>query len=83
MEPDLRKLCIFGAGGSARETFWIAKARRFPEVAAFIDLQPGEPYNFCPITTEDFFQPLEHNAVVALGSSIKRKEICEKIFNKY
>lgn len=81
-EPDMRKLCIFGAGGSARETYWIAKAKGY-EIAAFIDLHPGDPYDFTPIKTEDFFNPNEHNAVVALGSSVLRKKICDKIYDKF
>lgn len=78
----MNKVCIFGAGGSARETYWITKRCGFG-VDAFIDLQNGESYNGTPILIDNFFNPKKHLAVVALGNSSLRRKVVKKILNKY
>jgi len=76
------KICIFGAGGSARETYWIAKRCGY-EVEAFLDVKDGSFYDNIPIKQENYFDPFKHLAVVAIGSSIIRKKISTQIMNKY
>lgn len=78
----MKKVCIFGAGGSARETSWIA-TRCNHQVAALLDLQDGEPYGDLPILAENFFDKTKHVAVVAIGSSVLRQKIVRKILEKH
>jgi sugar O-acyltransferase (sialic acid O-acetyltransferase NeuD family) len=77
-----KKICIFGAGGSARETYWIAKRCSY-QVAALLDLHKGEYYDHTPIFDETYFDPEQHVAVVAVGSPILRASIVKKINDKY
>jgi sugar O-acyltransferase (sialic acid O-acetyltransferase NeuD family) len=78
----MTSICIFGAGGSARETSWIAKRCGY-QVAAFLDLQEGESYGEIPVLPETFFDKTKHLAVVAIGNSILRKKIVEQILEKH
>lgn len=79
----MKKLCIFGAGGFAKEVYWLAK-QCDQAVDAFIDLQSGS--YFCDgkkIEGEDYFNPDRHTAIVAVGNSNLRKKIVEQIITKY
>ena len=78
----MKKLCIFGAGGSARETYWIAQRCGY-RVEALLDINEKGLYNNTPILSEQYFDPKKHSAVVAIGSSILRKKITENILTKY
>ncbi len=75
-------ICIFGAGASARETYWIAK-RCGHHVDALLDLHDGGNYDTVPILNEERFNPEKHKAVIAVGSSVLRKQIVERITQKY
>lgn len=78
----MKKLCIFGAGGFAKEVFWLARqCRRQP--VAFIDVHPGDPYCGVKIEGEDYFDPKKHTAVVAVGSPKIRKKIVDQIIAKH
>jgi sugar O-acyltransferase (sialic acid O-acetyltransferase NeuD family) len=74
----MKKVCIFGAGASARETYWIATRCGY-EVEAFLDLDDGENYNDIPILSESFFDKEKHSAVVAVGSPKLRRDIVSKV----
>jgi hypothetical protein len=77
-----KNICIFGAGGSARETYWIAKKCGY-QIAALLDLHNGETYDQVPILSEDYFDPKKHVAVVAIGNSALRKKIAERLQTTY
>jgi|SRR5271165_4241388 len=76
------KLCIFGAGGFAKEVFWLAK-QCGKEIDAFIDLNAGENYYGTNIENDNYFDPSKHKAVVAVGSPLLRNTIVVKIINRY
>lgn len=78
----MKSICIFGAGGSARETSWIAQ-RCNHKVVAFLDLQERETYGDIPVLAESFFDKTKHLAVVAIGNSVLRKKIVEQVLTKY
>lgn len=76
------KICIFGAGGFAKEVFWLAN-QCGQEVDAFIDLHAG---GYCcgkKIESEDYFDPSKHLAVVAVGNPKLRKKIVDQIRVRY
>lgn len=78
----MHKLCIFGAGGFAKEVFWLAK-QCGKEVDAFIDLnQNGYCYEI-KIENENYFDPIKHKAVVAVGNPQLRQKIVNQILFKY
>ena len=78
----MKKICIFGAGASARETYWIAMRCGY-EVDAFLDLYDGYFYENVPILSESFFDKKIHFAVIAVGSPKLRHKISSKILDKY
>jgi sugar O-acyltransferase (sialic acid O-acetyltransferase NeuD family) len=78
----IKSICIFGAGGSARETYWIAKNCGY-QMAALLDIHNGETYDQVPILSEDYFDPKKHLAVVAIGNSVLRKKIAERLWITY
>jgi sugar O-acyltransferase (sialic acid O-acetyltransferase NeuD family) len=79
----MKKICIFGSGGFAKEVFWLSQQCK-REVVAFIDVDVGHNKIYdTDVKSEDFFNPNEHSAVVAIGSSQLRKKIVNKIINRY
>jgi sugar O-acyltransferase (sialic acid O-acetyltransferase NeuD family) len=76
------KICIFGAGGSARETYWIVK-RCGHQVEAFLDVCDGTSYDAIPILAEKYFDPKKHLGVIAIGNSSLRKKIVERVIGKH
>jgi sugar O-acyltransferase (sialic acid O-acetyltransferase NeuD family) len=77
-----KTVCIFGAGGSARETYWIAHRCGY-HVEALLNIQGGGSYHDTPILSEDYFDKEKHLAVVAIGNSNLRKKVVEKILLKH
>lgn len=75
-------ICIFGAGASARETYWIVK-RCGHQVEALLDLHDGDKYDTVPILDESYFDPNKHLGVIAIGSSVLRKQIVDRITGMY
>lgn len=79
----MKKICIFGAGGFAKEVYWLA-LQCSKEVDAFIDLYSG---GYCcddkKIESEDYFDPIKHSAVVAVGNPNLRKKITEEITERH
>ena len=76
------KLCIFGAGGFGKEVFWLAKQCGY-EVDAFID---SHKTGYCcntKIEKDDYFDPSQHLAVVAIGSPQIRQKIVQHIIDQY
>jgi len=65
----MKSICIFGAGGFAKEVACIAKP------IAFIDIQAGKPILDIPVETIDFFEPDKHVAIVAVGDPNLRDRI--------
>lgn len=74
------KLCIFGAGGFAKEVAWLANECGF-DVAAFIDVKEKEDLLGIPVYTINYFDPQEHSAVIAVGSPDLRKKIVKNLSN--
>lgn len=78
----MKKICIFGAGGFAREVFWLAGQCGW-WVSAFIDVHPGPDYQNVPIAPESYFDSQQHKAVVAVGNPLIREKIATKIADQY
>jgi len=76
------KLCIFGAGGFAKEVYWLAQQCGF-EVDAFIDLQAKKYCAGKKVMTEDYLNPISHKVIVAVGNPQLRERITNKIIEKY
>jgi sugar O-acyltransferase (sialic acid O-acetyltransferase NeuD family) len=75
-----KKLCIYGAGGFAKEVYWLAYQCGYT-VDAFIDLYEGGDYNGIPIKDESYFDSTSHLAVVAVGNPKVREKIVNQIIN--
>lgn len=76
------KICIFGAGGFAKEVYWLAKQSGY-SVAAFIDVQAGENYRDVPIKDESFFDKNNHLAIVGVGNPKIREKITRRIIDQH
>lgn len=74
----MKKLCIFGAGGFAKEVLCLANSCGF-EVEAFIDLHQGGYCHGLPIMDDDYFDRFKHKAVVAVGNPKVREKIVNGI----
>jgi sugar O-acyltransferase (sialic acid O-acetyltransferase NeuD family) len=74
----MKPLCIFGAGGCAREAVLVARRMQL-KVAAFIDIEEREPIDAIPVRPEAYFDPTLHSAHVALGRPHARKRIVERL----
>lgn len=77
-----RPLCIFGAGGSAKEVYYLAKDCGYT-VEAFIDLNHGSVMYGVSVQSERYFNPNKHCAVVAVGSPVLRKKIVDGILARH
>lgn len=77
-----KKLCIFGAGGFAKEVYWLA-TQCGHEVEAFIDIHPGENYRDVPVVEDSYFNKDKHLAVVAVGSPKLREKIVKRIIDSH
>lgn len=79
----MKKICIFGAGGFAKEVYWLALQCN-KEVDAFVDLHAGGCcYDGKRIENEDYFDPSKHTAVVAIGNPGLRKKITDQIIRRH
>jgi sugar O-acyltransferase (sialic acid O-acetyltransferase NeuD family) len=78
----VKTICIFGAGGFAREVFWLANQCGC-EVDAFIDVQAGKDYCGVKVEDENYFDPNKHLAVVAVGNPRIREIIVKKIIDHH
>jgi sugar O-acyltransferase (sialic acid O-acetyltransferase NeuD family) len=77
-----KKICIFGAGGFAKEVYYLA-VQCLHRADAFIDLHAG---GFCcntKIESEDYFDPSKHLAVVAVGNPKVREKIVNQIIARH
>jgi sugar O-acyltransferase (sialic acid O-acetyltransferase NeuD family) len=77
-----KKLCIYGAGGFAKEVYWLALQCGY-EVDAFIDIHPGETYRGVPVVSENYFDKEKHLATVAVGSPKLREKIVKQIIDRH
>jgi len=77
-----KTICIFGAGGFAKEVFWLAQQCGYV-VDAFIDIHAGEDYHGTPVKDENYFDPSQHLAVVAVGSPKLREKIVKNIIETH
>lgn len=75
------RLCIFGAGGFAKEVFWLAKRCGY-ETEAFIDLQDGALCD-TKVCREDYFDPTKHQAIVTVGNPKLRRKIVNRLCIEY
>jgi sugar O-acyltransferase (sialic acid O-acetyltransferase NeuD family) len=78
----MKKICIFGAGGFAKEVYWLAH-QCGREVEAFIDKQEGGHLCGVPIKNDKYFDPTKHQAVVAVGKPALRQEIVIALVSQY
>lgn len=76
------KICIFGAGGFAKEIFWLSKQSGY-DVDAFIDVQSGGYCYDTKIENADYFDKSKHKAVVAVGNPTLREKIVKQIMVKH
>ncbi|MDP3561821.1 MAG: DapH/DapD/GlmU-related protein [Legionellaceae bacterium] len=76
-----KEICIFGAGGFAKEVFFLAKECMYT-VNAFIDIHSGSLYGI-KIETDDYFDPKLHLAVVAVGNPMLREKIVNQIIKRH
>lgn len=78
----MKKLCIFGAGGFAKEVFWLARqCGKHPD--AFIDVHSGGSYCGTNVETNEYFDPQKHTAVIAIGDPNTRKKVVNQIITRY
>lgn len=77
-----KKICIFGAGGFAKEVFYLAQ-QCFQLVDAFIDLNAGGLCCNTKIESENYFDPTKHLAIVAVGNPQVREQIVNKIIDRH
>lgn len=77
-----KEICIFGAGGFAKEVYWLA-LQCSCKVDAFIDLNAGGHFCGIKIENEDYFDPSRHLAVVAVGNPKLRKKIVDQIIIRH
>jgi sugar O-acyltransferase (sialic acid O-acetyltransferase NeuD family) len=78
----MSKVCIFGAGGFAKEVFWLSQQCGY-EVDAFIDVHAGGECCGIRIEDESYFDSAKHQAVVAIGSPKLREKIVNQIIAKH
>src|SRR5271165_1759800 len=78
----MKKLCIFGSGGFAREVFWLAK-QCGRDIDSFIDLSAGGVCCETKIENEDYFDSNLHIAVVAVGNPKLRQKIVSTIVERH
>ena len=79
-------LYILGAGGFAKEVYFLAKEIGQYEIAAFVDLQVGEPIAFAEgsipvISDDDLYRIQEPNMCLAIG--VGDPKIIERLRQKY
>jgi sugar O-acyltransferase (sialic acid O-acetyltransferase NeuD family) len=77
-----KKICIYGAGGFAKEVYWLALQCGF-DVDVFIDINSGGYSCGIKIENEDYFDSSKHLAVVAVGNPILRKKIVNQIIERH
>jgi sugar O-acyltransferase (sialic acid O-acetyltransferase NeuD family) len=78
----MSKICIFGAGGFAKEVFWLAN-QCGQEVDAFIDVHAGGHCCGIKIENENYFDRTKHKAIVAVGNPITRQKITIPLVQRY
>lgn len=78
----MKKICIFGAGGFAKEVYWLAVQSGY-EVDAFIDTHEGEKYRDTPVKDENYFNKEKHLAVVGVGNPKIREKIVKQIVDRH
>ena len=76
------KICIFGAGGFAKEVYYLARQCGY-WVDSFIDINTGGYCCGIQVQTENFFDPSKHKAVVAVGNPQLRKKIVNQIIDRH
>lgn len=82
MRGKMKKLCIFGAGGFAKEVFWLARACGY-EPEAFIDVHAGGTCCGKPIYDENYFDRASHVATVGVGAPKIREKIVNDIIRNH
>jgi sugar O-acyltransferase (sialic acid O-acetyltransferase NeuD family) len=78
----MKSLVIWGAGGFAKEAYWLAQQCN-KQVDAFIDITQETECCGIKVEKENYFDPIKHLAIVAVGSPILRKKITNKIISLY
>jgi sugar O-acyltransferase (sialic acid O-acetyltransferase NeuD family) len=78
----MKKICIYGTGGFAKEVYWLSRQCGC-EVDAFIDLYADGYFCGKHIESENYFDPILHNAVVAVGNPNLRQKIINKIIKHH
>lgn len=78
----MKKICIFGAGGFAKEVYWLAQQCQ-KQVDAFVDIKAGGYLCGTSIQDDSYFDPTIHTAVVAVGNPKVREKITNQIIAKH
>jgi sugar O-acyltransferase (sialic acid O-acetyltransferase NeuD family) len=77
----MKKICIFGAGGFAKEVYALLENLGMSNIiCAFIDTHEGSLFNI-PIKTENFFDYRKHLPVIAIGNPNLREIVVSKLLN--
>lgn len=74
----MRPLCIFGAGGCAREALLVARRLDLP-VFGMMDRPGSSSIDGKLVFPETLFDPRKHSAFVALGKPARRKRVVESL----
>jgi len=73
------KVCIIGAGGSARSIFQVIRMmNRHDEIVAFLETDEyyvAREIHGVPVKPLSFFSPLEHQALISFGDSNARAKM--------
>ena len=81
-----RKLYILGAGGFAKEVYFLAKATGQYHIMAFVDLNPGESVVFknetIPVISDDDLQGLDKNDI-CLAMGVGDPRVIERLSQRY
>jgi sugar O-acyltransferase (sialic acid O-acetyltransferase NeuD family) len=74
-----KNICIFGAGGFAKEVFYLAKDCGY-NVKYFVDSIPQvKSILNIPVITENQFDPNKYDVVIAIGSPHIRKRVVDNL----
>lgn len=82
IRDKMKKLCIYGTGGFAKEIFYLANSIK-QEVDAFIDLNSDGTCCDIKVQSEDYFDSDKHLAIVAVGNPKTREKIVNKIISRH
>ena len=85
-----KKLYILGAGGFAKEVYFLAKETGHYDVVAFVDLHPNDPIVFAersiPVISDaefDIIQETNMCLAMGIGNPILIERLCKKYVDRF